>query len=92
MCAFIGVDRLQIHSVSDNMIFAANAVTAMNIAGDAGNIERLAAIISLVGAIQVFTMWQRGDANVISRAVGWFGSAIFLIVAITIIKTFFGIG
>ena len=36
--------------------------------------------------------WQMGDPDVMSSAAGWFGSAIFLIVAVTVIQSFFGIG
>ena len=36
--------------------------------------------------------WQMGDPDVMSTAAGWFGSAIFLIVAVTVIQAFFDIG
>lgn len=36
--------------------------------------------------------WQMGDPDVMSSAASWFGSAIFLIVAVTVIQSFFGIG
>ena len=52
----------------------------------------LAGIISLLGAIRVFMKWQMGDPDVMSTAASWFGSAIFLIVAVTVIQSFFGIG
>jgi len=52
----------------------------------------MAGIISLLGAVRVYTKWQMGDPDVMSTAAGWFGSAIFLIVAVTVIQSFFGIG
>ena len=36
--------------------------------------------------------WQMGDPDVMSTAASWFGSAVFLIVAVTVIQSFFGIG
>lgn len=52
----------------------------------------MAGIISLLGAIRVYLKWQMGDPDVMATAAGWFGSAIFLIVAVTVIQAFFGIG
>lgn len=52
----------------------------------------MAGIISLLGAIRVYMKWQMGDPEVMSTAASWFGSAIFLIVAVTVIQSFFGIG
>ena len=47
MCAFIGVDRLQINGMAHDMIFLRDAIAAMHIARGAGNIQRLADIIAL---------------------------------------------
>ena len=52
----------------------------------------IAGIIALLGSVRVFMKWQMGDPDVMSSAAGWFGSAIFLIVAVTVIQSFFGIG
>ncbi len=52
----------------------------------------MAGIIALLGSIRVFMKWQMGDPDVMSSAASWFGSAIFLIVAVTVIQSFFGIG
>jgi len=52
----------------------------------------MAGIIALLGAIRVFMKWQMGDPDVMSTAASWFGSAVFLIVAVTVIQSFFGIG
>ena len=45
--ALIGVDRLQIHHVADHVKLVMDAVAAVHVAGEAGDIERLAAIIAL---------------------------------------------
>ena len=42
MCAFIGVDRLQINGMAHDMIFLRDAIAAMHVARGAGNIQRLA--------------------------------------------------
>ena len=49
----------------------------------------IAGIIALIGAIRVYTKWQMGDPDVMSTAASWFGSAVFLIVAVTIIQGIF---
>ena len=49
----------------------------------------IAGIIALLGAIKTFMKWNMGDPDVMSSAAAWFGSAIFLIVAVTIIGTLF---
>ena len=51
----------------------------------------MAGIIALLGAIRVFMKWQMGDPDVMSTAASWFGSSIFLIVAVTVIQSFFGL-
>lgn len=50
----------------------------------------MAAIIALMGAVRVYLKWTSGDQNVMGAAAGWFGSAIFLVIAITIAQSFFG--
>ena len=52
----------------------------------------IAGILALVGAGNVYARWQSGNPGAINFAVSWIGSAIFLIVAITIVKSFFGLG
>ena len=54
-------------------------------------IYTLAGIMALFGIFKVYSKWQGGDANVMSAAVGWLASVLFLIIAITIIKSFFNI-
>lgn len=45
--ALIGVDRLKVLGVAHDVIFDLNAVAAMHVAGLAGDIQRLAAIVAL---------------------------------------------
>lgn len=51
----------------------------------------IAGIIALIGGVRVYMLWNMGDSNVMSSAAGWFGSAVFLLVAITFIRGFFGL-
>ena len=52
----------------------------------------IAGIIALLGAVRVYMKWNMGDPDVMSSAAAWFGSAVFLIVAVSVIQSFFGIG
>src|SRR6266481_1166879 len=45
--AFIGVDRLEIHHVADDVILVRDAIAAVHVPGDPGDVERLAAIVAL---------------------------------------------
>lgn len=51
----------------------------------------IAGIIALLGGVRVYMKWNMGDPDVMGTAAGWFGSAVFLLVAVTFIKGFFGI-
>lgn len=50
----------------------------------------IGAVVGLIGAIQVYSKWNRGDQDTQKTAVSWFGSMIFLVVVGTIIGAFFG--
>lgn len=49
----------------------------------------LAGIIALLGAIRCFMKWNMGDPDVMSSAAAWFGSAVFLLIAVSILETVF---
>ena len=44
--AFVGVHAFQVHHMADDVVFIGNAVAAVHVAGDTGNVYRLAAIIA----------------------------------------------
>lgn len=48
-------------------------------------------LLGLIGAVKVFQKWNSGDQDTSKVAAAWFGSCIFLVVVVTIIKSFFGI-
>ena len=50
----------------------------------------IGAILGLVGAIRVYSMWTPGDPHTGKVAAAWFSACIFLVVVATVIKSFFG--
>lgn len=49
------------------------------------------AILGLIGAIKVYQKWNAGDHDTGKVAAAWFGSCVFLVVVVTMIRAFFGI-
>lgn len=47
------------------------------------------AIIGLIGGIKVYQKFSSGDPDTSKTASSWFGACIFLIVAATILRSFF---
>ena len=49
------------------------------------------AILGLIGAIKVYQKWNAGDGDTGKVAAAWFGSCVFLVVVVTMLKAFFGL-
>ena len=49
------------------------------------------AILGLIGAVKVYQKWNAGDPDTGKVAAAWFGSCVFLVVVVTMIKAFFGL-
>lgn len=49
------------------------------------------AILGLIGAIKVYQKWNAGDPDTGKVAAAWFGSCVFLVVVVTVIRAFFAI-
>ena len=49
----------------------------------------IGAVVGLIGGIKVYSKWSSGDPDTSKTAASWFGACIFLIVAATILKSFF---
>ena len=47
------------------------------------------AIIGLIGGVKVYSKFSSGDPDTGKTAASWFGACIFLIVAATILRSFF---
>ena len=52
-------------------------------------IYAIGAVIGLIGGIKVYNRFTSGDPDVSKVAASWFGACIFLIVAATILRSFF---
>lgn len=52
-------------------------------------IYAIGAVVGLIGAIKVYNKFSSGDPDTSKTAASWFGACIFLIVAATILRSFF---
>ncbi|SJZ83821.1 DUF4134 domain-containing protein [Sediminibacterium ginsengisoli] len=51
----------------------------------------IGAVLALIGAVKVYSKWTSGDPDTGRVAAAWFGSCVFLVIVVTVIKAFFGI-
>ena len=52
-------------------------------------IYAIGAVVGLLGGIKVYNKFSSGDPDTSKTAASWFGACIFLIVAATILRSFF---
>ena len=52
-------------------------------------IYAIGAVVGLIGGIKVYNKFSSGDPDTSKTAASWFGACIFLIVATTILRSFF---
>lgn len=52
-------------------------------------IYAVGAVIGLIGGVKVYGKFSSGDPDTSKTAASWFGACIFLIVAATILRSFF---
>ena len=52
-------------------------------------IYAIGAVVGLIGGIKVYNKFSSGDPDTSKTASSWFGACIFLIVAATILRSFF---
>lgn len=52
-------------------------------------IYAIGAVIGLIGGVKVYSKFTSGDPDTSKTAASWFGACIFLIVAATILRSFF---
>jgi len=52
-------------------------------------IYAVGAIVGLIGGVKVYSKFSSGDPDTGKTAASWFGACIFLIVAATILRSFF---
>jgi hypothetical protein len=52
-------------------------------------IYAIGAVVGLIGGVKVYGKFNSGDPDTAKTAASWFGACIFLIVAATILRSFF---
>ena len=52
-------------------------------------IYAIGAVVGLIGGIKVYNKFSSGDPDTSKTAASWFGACIFLIVAATILRSFY---
>ena len=52
-------------------------------------IYAIGAVVGLIGGVKVYRKFSSGDPDTSKTAASWFGACIFLIVAATILRSFF---
>ncbi len=52
-------------------------------------IYAIAAVLGLIGGVKVYSKFSSGDPDTSKVASSWFGACIFLVVAATILRSFF---
>lgn len=52
-------------------------------------IYAIGAVVGLIGGVKVYSKFSSGDPDTSKTATSWFGACIFLIVAATILRSFF---
>lgn len=52
-------------------------------------IYAIGAVVGLIGGVKVYGKFSSGDPDTSKTAASWFGACIFLIVAATILRSFF---
>ena len=52
-------------------------------------IHAIGAVVGLIGGVKVYGKFSSGDPDTSKTAASWFGACIFLIVAATILRSFF---
>ena len=52
-------------------------------------IYAIGSVVGLIGGIKVYNKFSSGDPDTSKTAASWFGACIFLIVAATILRSFF---
>jgi uncharacterized membrane protein len=52
-------------------------------------IYAIVAVVGLIGGVKVYNKFSSGDPDTSKTAASWFGACIFLIVAATVLRSFF---
>ena len=66
------------------MAFFSSAITTLKTL-----VVAIGAVVGLIGGVKVYGKFSSGDPDTSKTAASWFGACIFLIVAATILRSFF---
>ena len=66
-----------------------NGIAGITEATNMVTIYAIGAVVGLIGGIKVYNKFSSGDPDTSKTAASWFGACIFLIVAATILRSFF---
>ena len=74
-----------------NGLAGINEATSMVTSYEPGTklIYAIGAVVGLIGGVKVYGKFSSGDPDTSKTAASWFGACIFLIVAATILRSFF---
>ena len=89
LCVFFGANDV---FAAGNGLAGINEATSMiSSYFDPGTklIYAIGAVVGLIGGVKVYGKFSSGDPDTSKTAASWFGACIFLIVAATILRSFF---
>lgn len=92
MSAAMVVAAIESVSAQNNGLAGINDATSMVTSYfDPGTklVYAIGAVVGLIGGIKVYNKFSSGDPDTSKTAASWFGACIFLIVAATILRSFF---
>ena len=82
---------IQMWAAGDGMSGINQATSMISSYFDPGTklIYAIGAVVGLIGGVKVYGKFSSGDPDTSKTAASWFGACIFLIVAATILRSFF---
>ena len=91
MVAFAMATAISAHAAGNGLSGINEATSMVTSYFDPGTklIYAIGAVVGLIGGIKVYSKWSSGDPDTSKTAASWFGACIFLIVAATILRSFF---
>lgn len=91
LIAWIAVSTLSAYAEGDGSAGITKATSMLSSYFDPATklIYAAGAIVGLIGAIKVYSKFSSGDPDTGKTAGSWFGACVFLIVAATVLRSFF---
>ena len=93
LLTLVAQSKLQVQTADgNNGINQANTMVRSYFDTGTQLLYAVGAIVGLIGAFKVFSLWNTGHRDDMNRAAAaWFGSCIFFVIVATVIKSFFGL-